>query len=149
MLSGFTYRQVFPVLTVSYVERLVFHVSFMLLLCRHVPEIQINNIIIQIILQMNITSEWHPYKETPHLCTPYRNEKFFQLQVFLSHHVETQCITTERNTNFSKSTVFLQSCKLQLLGHSSSIPQNSVLIIFSLYHEQIPEWLGTCISEFQ
>lgn len=143
------YRQEFPVLTVNYVKRIVFHVSFTLLLCKYVPEIQINNILIHITLQMKIISKWHPCKEIPHLCPPYWNEEFFQLQVFPSYHVESVCITTERNTNFPKGTVFLQSCKLQLLGHSSSIPQNSVLVMFSLYHGQIPGWLGTCVSEFQ
>lgn len=58
-----------------------------------------------------------------HLCAPCSGDKSLQSPVSISYSAETMSMATERNNNFCKSLVFLQSCKLQLLGHGSSTPR--------------------------
>lgn len=76
------------------------------------------------------------------MCTSHSGDKLLQSLVSISHGAETLSMATERNNNFPRSLVFLQSCKLQLLGHGSSTPS-------AVYHGQILGILGICLAEFQ
>lgn len=66
--------------------RVVFHICFTWLLFKDVPEVQIDN---------KIVYKWNPYKEIPHLCAPYSDDKFLQSLVFISHSAE-QCLWPQK-----------------------------------------------------